>query len=172
VNNLHIPYGYEPEIASIKLKKMCIIFVMGNFSILKLHLEAPLYFKRTEALDPFGYDPIRGEAVFHFAVNPAQCRSIEPDAETYLGELLGAGVVAEAAVPGAEGLELERDTYLFTQIRALPNREEIIDMAVEVQKEGLWEEYPMAPGFYLRYVFEEGAPVTQIFRRIGEKPAG
>jgi hypothetical protein len=44
------------------------------------------------------------------------------------------------------------------------NREEWLDMALEQQKDGLWERYKPENRLYVRYLFEDGCPVTQLFR--------
>jgi hypothetical protein len=60
--------------------------------------------------------------------------------------------------------ELPRGDYLFAQIRQVLNREEIVSMAVEIQKEGLWQRLKPGKRLYLRFLVEDGSFVTQLFR--------
>jgi hypothetical protein len=61
-------------------------------------------------------------------------------------------------------VELPRGNYLFAQVRETLSRDEIIDLAIEVQSEGLWQRLELGFKYYLRFLFEDGSPVTQVFR--------
>jgi hypothetical protein len=123
--------------------------------------------------------------LFCFSLNPAQARRIDPDPETYLGLLEAAGraVPGPAAgggtgnreprenagepLPCASGyVHLPAGRYYFTQLRERLSREEFVEMAMELQKEGLWERLKFEDRLYLRRLFEDNAPVTQAWRRI------
>jgi hypothetical protein len=141
-----------------------------EFNILRLNLRAPLFYLRDKALDPFGFTALIGEYLFCFEVNPGQGFRIDPSGETYLGALICGGK-ADPVSPGetprpdpSRRFELPAGTYFFSQARELLGREDIINMAMEVQKEGLWERLHPEPRLYLRYLFEDQAPVTQVFR--------
>jgi hypothetical protein len=54
--------------------------------------------------------------------------------------------------------------YLFDQQRSALNRAECTDMAIEQQTDGLWERLRPGNRVYIRRLFEDGSPVTQIFR--------
>jgi hypothetical protein len=144
--------------------------MMMNLNILNLDLRAPLRYRREAGLLPFGYDPSRGEALFVFALSPAQCRSFEPSPEALVGPLLAQGLSAgDAAAAG--GLVLPAGKYLFAQTREPLNPGAFIEMAVEVQKEGLWQGLKPEPRLYLRYLLEEDSPVSQLFRPLLEVPS-
>jgi hypothetical protein len=53
---------------------------------------------------------------------------------------------------------------VFAQERAFLGREEVIQMAAEIQKDGLWERLRLENRFYVRYLYEDGGVVTQVFR--------
>ena len=125
-----------------------------GIEILKLNLLSPVFFPREENTDPFNF---RGaaeedeEKLFCFNLNSDECLAIEPDAEKLL-----AGTVSAAVLPGGN--------YLFAQKREILSREEILSMAVEIQQEGLWQRLIPGNKLYLRYLFEDGSWVTQLFR--------
>ena len=133
---------------------------------MRLDLRAPLYYTEAPDLKPFVYasgSGLRGEAVFCFELDPAQSRSIEPDREHFLGAL----VFAARAEEGAATVRIPSGLYLFSQKREALNRGDCIDLAIEQQKDGLWERLKPESLLYLRYLFEDGSPVTQLFRPCG-----
>ena len=67
-----------------------------------------------------------------------------------------------------EEVELPQGSYLFEQFRGqyVLSREEWLKMAIEQQKDGLWERNKLGNRLYVRYLYEDGAFVTQIFREI------
>jgi hypothetical protein len=65
--------------------------------------------------------------------------------------------------PG-ETLELPRGRYLFAQKREALDRDAVIGLAIEVQKDGLWERLEPEENLYVRFLYEDNAAVTQIFR--------
>ena len=153
---------------------------MDESSLIRLDLRASLEYAPLPGLEPFAYGTTaaRGaaaheEQLFCFAINPAQSQSIEPERELFLDELLFAGA---SAVTGKEkngerlpnaplaAVRLPAGLYLFTQRRKALEREECIDLAIEQQKDGLWERAAIQDRLYVRYLFEDGKPVTQIFR--------
>jgi hypothetical protein len=146
----------------------------------RLSLRTSLYYKRQD-LDPFA-DPGKNEALFCFALNPAQARRIDPEPEHYLGSLITAGLALPSpAGTGTLGgidpalLELPAGLYYFTQIRQETSRTsgdgwlkraECVEMAMELQKEGLWERLKLEDRIYVRSLFEDGARVFQVLRPI------
>ncbi|MDR2747573.1 MAG: hypothetical protein LBB77_09025 [Treponema sp.] len=67
-----------------------------------------------------------------------------------------------------ELLELPRGRYLFAQERVFLERDGLIRMAVEIQKDGLWERLRLENRLYVRYLYEDGGIVTQVFRPYSE----
>ncbi|MDR0690442.1 MAG: hypothetical protein LBG08_09320 [Spirochaetaceae bacterium] len=136
-----------------------------SISVLTMDLRGPLFYRPKEELDPFAYDPASGEALFCFGLNPSQYRCFEPG-DPYLSPLIFKG---EAAAPpsggaGEDWFQLPRGTYLFAQAREILARDQWIDMAIEVQQEGLWQRLQPGPRLYLRYLREDGRGVTQVWR--------
>ncbi|MDR2552122.1 MAG: hypothetical protein LBD31_03005 [Treponema sp.] len=142
----------------------------------RLSLRAPLRYRRIGA-DPFDIkgptgpgNSGGGDALFCFALDSSQTLRIDPDPEQYLGPLLAAGLRRNHAGgcppenQGEDPLELTAGSYYFTQVRKHLGRAACIEGAVELQKEGLWERLKLGSLLYLRRLFEDGSPVTQIFR--------
>jgi len=75
---------------------------------------------------------------------------------------------AGKALPQREipGIKIPSGAYLFTQKREVLSREEIIRLAVELQMEALWQRLKPDRQLYLRYVYEDGSWVTQLFRQL------
>jgi hypothetical protein len=148
---------------------------MNEPGLMRLELCSPLVYVSKPELKPFSCTEERDqdafpfcEQLFCFELDKQQSRDIEPDREHFLGRLLFAGLgqidnVAEASQTG-ESVILPSGLYLFSQKRQALDREACIDMAIEQQKDGLWERFALAGLLYIRYLFEDARPVTQIFR--------
>jgi hypothetical protein len=149
--------------------------VVNNEGTKRLELLAPLVYIPDPELLPFPRGETPGgaetaERLFWFALDEAQGRSIEPDPAVFLGPPGAGGYLAPAGHRG-EGLELPRGRYLFAQERGTLDREGVTAMAIEIQKDGLWERLGLEGRVYLRYLYEDGGAVTQVFRPYRE-PAG
>ncbi|MDR1398579.1 MAG: hypothetical protein LBJ41_01460 [Treponema sp.] len=132
--------------------------------IFRLDLCSPLLFVRDERIKPFVYKDVAEEALFCFKVSPDQAGRIDPEVERFLGELLfGARRVSDTAIE-VMALELPAGAYLFAQEREALSQEDWLFMAMEVQKEGLWERLKLGDNVYLRCLFEDNSTVTQVFR--------
>ncbi|WP_461246776.1 hypothetical protein [Treponema sp. R6D11] len=90
-----------------------------------------------------------------------------------MGKLLFIGEkVAETQGGGAEKTEefvsLPQGDYLFMQCRsdAVLIPDEWLDLAIEQQKDALWERNNPKNLLYIRFLFEDGAFVTQVFRAV------
>ena len=140
-----------------------LIYHHVNMEIQRLNLLAPLFYFPEAAPDPFSYLQGDGDKLYCFEVEETQRLSFEPDAKTLLKKLVSGGKAA-AGYAGAAGAELPAGDYLFTQERELLGREEIIAAAVEIQAEGLWQRLEPGNRIYIRYLFEDGCVVTQLFR--------
>jgi len=144
--------------------------------LIRLDLRAPILYTEAPELDAFACpSPCEDtqELIFCFELDQGQSQSIEPQADKFLGRLVFSGKnvqnrqndtaykVSEAFM---ESLELPAGLYLFTQRRGVIDREEFIAMAIEQQKDGLWEKLKPGNRLFLRYLFEDNSPVTQLFR--------
>jgi len=121
-----------------------------------LTLLSPLHYSaaKSDPADdnPFNYREEDGEKLYCFMLNENEYSGFEPDKKTLLGSL----VFSADTLPAGK--------YLFAQKREILSREEIIDMAVEIQAEGLWQRLRPGKTLYLRYLFEDSRPVTQLYR--------
>jgi hypothetical protein len=114
------------------------------------------------------------EALFWYEIRAAQACSIEPDSGAYLGPLIAAGNAAAAGnsvneSPANAALILPAGGYLFTQVRNGPHEADkaaslCVELAVELQKEGLWERLTLGNTVYFRTLWEDGARVFQALR--------
>ncbi|MDR0289390.1 MAG: hypothetical protein LBI06_00455 [Treponema sp.] len=98
--------------------------------------------------------------MFCFELDQGQAGRIDPQEDYFLGKLVFSGKDTN----GPDTVRLPAGLYLFAQQRGALNREECISMAIEQQKDGLWERLYLENLLYIRRLFEDGSPVTQIFR--------
>jgi hypothetical protein len=138
--------------------------------LVRLDLRAPLLYAESPELDAFNC-PSPGEAeefIFCFELDQEQSQSIEPQPDTFLERLVFSGRNVEARTQGNRAykvsLELPAGLYLFAQRRGVISREECIALAIEQQKDGLWERINLGNRLFLRLLYEDGSPVTQLFR--------
>ena len=135
--------------------------------IQRLNLLAPLYYLPEAARDPFSYREENGEKLYCFGIDETQRLNFEPEPKTLLKKLIFGGNAVRPGcdvAPGVGRLELPTGDYLFTQERKILGKDEIIALAVEIQAEGLWQRLEPGNRLYLRYLFEDGRFVTQLFR--------
>jgi len=140
--------------------------------IQRLKLFAPLYFSPEADPDPFSWREGSGEKLYCFGIDETQRLRFEPDLKTLLKGLIfgGKAIAPDCVTAGGTLLELPVGDYLFAQEREVLGRDEIIAAAVEIQAEGLWQRLEPGNRLYLRYLFEDGCPVTQLFRPYRNKP--
>ena len=138
--------------------------------ILNLNLRSALLYVPDEGLEPFKYNEgekgFLREKLFCFELDENEYLSIEPDKDRLLGRLVFGGQAAGTVQDEGKTLELPEGNYLFAQMRQLLNREEIGALAVEIQQEALWQRLRPGKLLYLRYLFEDNSPVTQLFRPV------
>ena len=109
-----------------------------------------------------GLFPAAGESaefLFCFELDPEQAARIDPEPAAFPGALVFSGKRAAAG-----DLRLPAGLYAFMQKRRELSMEECAAMAMELQKDGLWERLRLGTRLYIRYLFEDGSPVTQLFR--------
>jgi hypothetical protein len=135
-----------------------------KYEISRLNLLSPLFYVSEQGLttgrSPFEYREGEGERLFCFELDEEQYRNFEPDEGKFFENLVFEG----KAVDKSSGLELPKGNYLFAQQRKVLSREETSAMAAEIQKEGLWQRLKPGKRLYLRRLFEDGSPVTQLLR--------
>jgi hypothetical protein len=136
---------------------------MEESSLMKLDLRAPLYYTPAADLPPAPDE--NEEFLLCFALDPVQSRSIEPEKGCLLGPLLFSGrKTRDCGNDEAQMAVLPAGKYLFIQRRGALDRGKWLDLAIEQQKDGLWERHKPENRLYVRHLFEDGQPVTQLFR--------
>ena len=153
-----------------------------------LNLCTPLQYIKSESQNLSLLKQENEEILLCYEINPIQGSSIEPDRDFFLGRLLFIGhkkvsdttkkKLPESQNEGTEEKErnnfvlLPQGNYLFTQCRseAVLSRDEWLDLAIEQQKDGLWERYKLLNLLYIRFLFEDEAFVTQVFRAVEIAP--
>jgi hypothetical protein len=154
-----------------------------------LNLCTPLQYNRSTSQDPslLKYEKLENEEIILcYEVNPVQGSSIEPDQDYFLGKLLFIGqklpeskVVSTSSATQGQNIDtdereknnlvsLPQGNYLFTQYRSeeVLSSDEWLDLAIEQQKDGLWERNKLLNLLYIRFLFEDGSFVTQVFRAV------
>ena len=151
---------------------------MEESPLVRLNLRSPLVYAEIQDF-PQDFEPacLAGKPAFEqeelllcFELDPTQSLSIEPEPEYLCGALIFAGRGTDSAknpVQDAKTVTLPAGKYLFAQRRKALGREEWLNMAIEQQKDGLWERLKPENRLYVRYLFEDGEPVTQLFRPCG-----
>jgi hypothetical protein len=131
--------------------------------LMNLDLRSPLFYAKVEAMPEEIAE--NDEFLLCFNLDSEQSRSIEPKPDLLIGSLVFTG-----RKPGnsdniqPETAPLPAGNYLFMQARSVLSREEWLDLAVEQQKDGLWERNKLQNRLYVRFLFEDGSFVTQLFR--------
>lgn len=151
---------------------------METTPLLNLDLRAPLVYSKCDeaALNTPSGLAENEEVLLCFELNPAQSQSIEPDPQLLIGQRIFTGQKTEGqdSVNG-ETVTLPAGKYLFSQIRSVPliaapeqlsifNTEKWLNLAIEQQKDALWERWKPANLLFVRFLFEDGGFVTQIIR--------
>jgi hypothetical protein len=149
--------------------------------LIKLDLRAPIVYAPCHFAPEKAGFPLEiteeDEVLLCFELDAVQGRSIEPERERLLGRLLFSGrkpfpgpETADSGALAAGGrVSLPEGEYLFVQRRekdkpAAGVAEEWLDLAIELQKDGLWERHKLESRLYARLLFEDGQWVTQLFR--------
>ena len=131
--------------------------------IILLNLLRPLLYEGDESTALI-YRREDGEKLYCFELEESAAQKFEPQRTLFPGALIFVGKTGGKEEPGAATLELKPGTYVFCQVKEILDREGIVDLAIEVQNEGLWQRLKLGARFYVRYLLEDGRGVTQIFR--------
>jgi len=109
------------------------------------------------------------EEYLHFyEINPRHSNSIEPAQRQFLGDLVFIGKKSSDETENGKQVALPKGNYLFTQQRSEKplSQADWLNLAIEQQKDGLWERNKLENSLYIRFLFEDGKAVTQIFRPV------
>jgi hypothetical protein len=131
--------------------------------IIRLNLLSPLLYEPVEPMI-FAYQQGDEEKLFCFELEESLAQEFQPDKMHFPGTLIFAGKAVAENSQGEAVLKLPQGAYVFCQVREILERDEIIELAVELQNEGLWQRLKLTKRFYVRYLFEDGRGVTQIWR--------
>jgi hypothetical protein len=134
-----------------------------------LTLNSPLIYEKIEEL-PSEIQK-NGDFLLFFKLDPKECCSILPEKSSLLRSIIFTGSrrhTETASVTETEALLMPQGEYIFMQCRdnAALKKEDWLDMAIELQKDGLWERNKLNNELYIRFLFEDGMFVTQIFRPV------
>lgn len=140
---------------------------METTSLTYLTLCAPLFYSKIEDI-PFEIHE-NEEFLLLYELNPAQSDNIEPVRELILEKLAFTGRKIQdlGSLPDTENvLTLPAGKYIFTQHRGNSSiqQEKWLDIAIEQQKDALWEQYKLKNQLYVRHLFEDNQFVIQLFR--------
>jgi hypothetical protein len=138
---------------------------MKDLNYFALDLRKNLEYIETD-LPPFTFPEDAEEILILFEVDETEGKSIEPDLSKLLGKPKHIGVMKKDASRGENIIELPMGNYFFSQVREILDESGSAELAGEVQKEALWERRKLGKKVYLRYLYEHGSPVTQIFREM------
>jgi len=149
-------------------------------SFYRMDLRAPLIYQKNSGQAQLSDDSAEntGFRVYCFRLDPEQGKSIEPERGQFLGDLVFSGFEPQNQ-GGVKGFESKNATnnpgmivqipggiYLFSQKREALGKNGCIDLAIEQQKDGLWERIKLQNLLYIRFLFEDGKHVTQVFRPV------
>ncbi len=142
---------------------------MQNLNYFRLDLRKKLEYIKTD-LPPFTFPENAEEVLIMFEVDHGEGKSIEPDPSKLLGQPRWTGIMKKDTSVDDAVTELPLGKYFFSQVREILDEAGSAELAVEVQKEALWERRKLGDKVYLRYLYEHGSPVTQIFRELLDDP--
>jgi hypothetical protein len=144
---------------------------MDDYTIIRLRLCSPLFYREDRTLIPFQYqEQDRKERLFCFTLDAEEGVNIDPAPETFPGKLVFSGTPEEqrgarpAQTGSSERFELAAGHYFFVQKRGVLGRQELCGMAVEVQREILWQRETPGDRVCFRYLYEDEKTVVQIWR--------
>ena len=142
---------------------------MKETSLKKLELCTPLVYIKADNPPPVLAE--NDEYLLCFDLDLVQSRSIEPKPEQLLGSLIFSGKKDVTGISTAHKVSLPAGIYLFTQCCSSEGpleQEKWLNLAVEQQKDGLWERYKPGNRLYVRFLHEDDAFVTQVLRPVLE----
>ena len=135
---------------------------------MNLNLHTPLEYVKIDEI-PVEINE-NDEILLWYELNPAQSRNIEPEREQFLGNLsaIGKNMPEKSNIRLFSEVILPAGDYLFAQKRDIVvlNREEWPDLAIEQQKDGLWERQKPGNLLFIRFLYEDNMYVTQVFRPV------
>jgi hypothetical protein len=129
-----------------------------------LELYRPLTYVKDNSLDPFAIESVNevaGELLFVFGLDAERVKK-GGGGNDYFTRLLEAGYELYDGEIHDE-IAMPRGNYYFTQERALLKKDAIINMAGAIEEFAVNDGHKLETKLYLRYVYEDGSAVTQLF---------
>ena len=140
---------------------------MEETMLKKLDLRAPLVYSMTDNLPSILAE--NDEFLLCYDLDPIQSRSIEPIPEHLLGSLVFSGIKGDTGDSGVKKVFLPAGMYLFTQCRGSKGsleQDTWLNLAIDQQKDSLWERQKPGNRLYIRFLYEDDAFVVQVFRPV------
>jgi len=135
-----------------------------------LYLQKALFYLKIDIKKTHSIQKIQKneEFILCYDLNPGQASSIEPVQELFLGDLVFLGTNNEEEQKESEQVNLPQGQYIFVQQRSEKalTQVEWLNLAIELQKDGLWERKKLENKLYIRFFIEDGKTVTQVFRPV------
>lgn len=141
---------------------------MNDLNYFSLDLRRKLAYHKTD-ISPFVFPDDAEEVLIIFDADNIEGKSIEPNLSKLLGQPKCIGMIKKDDAAENGNIELPLGTYFFSQVREVLDENGFAELAAEVQKEALWERRRLGKKIYLRYLYEHGSPVTQVFREMLEE---
>jgi hypothetical protein len=145
--NIHLPQNYS---------------TMAHH-VTHLELYRPLTYVKDNSLEPFAIESVKevdGELLFVFGLDAERVK--DGGGNEYFTRLLEAGFELYDGDIHDE-ITMPRGKYYFTQERALLKKDAVAAMAGAVEEFAGSDGRKLENKFYLRYVYEDGSAVTQLF---------
>ena len=141
------------------------ILQMKGIPLLNLDLRTPLLYEKIPSIPEEMTK--NDEYLLCIELDRNQSRIFEPKPEYFLGLQLFSGRKNENTTDHLDGkVQLPAGRYLFMQEKRILNSIEWLEMAIEQQKDGLWERHKMENLLYVRFLYEDNHYVTQLFRPV------
>jgi len=117
------------------------------------------------------------ECLALFGLEPSSAVSLSPDPVNYLQlpTAFGASSIHQTMVNETKvgtRLALPNGLYLFLQVAGAASLNQLVEEAIELQKEGIWNGESLSPILYLRVLSEEQGLVHQLLRPMVGKARG
>jgi hypothetical protein len=130
--------------------------------VVHIELYRTITYVKDDSLDPFAVEPVKeadAEMLFVFAPDAPD---VGGGGGKYFARLLEAGFELFDGEIHDE-IALERGKYYFIQERAFLKKDAIVNMARAIENFARNEKHKLVNKLYLRYVYEDGSAVTQLF---------
>jgi len=141
---------------------------MEESSLIYLHLRNDIDYTETPLVPFDNVFPADEtvEFIFCFELDSEQATRIDPDPSAFPGRLVFSGKRGgeDGERPANGKVRLPKGDYAFMQKRRELDGTECVNLAIELQKDALWERFSLENLMYARCLFEDGSSVIQLLR--------